>query len=403
MIPPHPPSRPRRRLLLTAAAALAAPVSVSVLASGLSRGPGRVGQAAELDALLTATFAPLARQHDVPGLVVGLLQEGRPHVLALGSTAQQGGTAVTPDTLFELGSISKCFTSLLAAQAQVQGRLDLAQPVGDVVPALRGTPIGRATPLHLATYTAGDLPLQFPEGIDTIEQALAWLASFSPGSAPGEVRRYSNPSIGLLGHAVATAMGQEFVALSEQMLASLGLPSTFCNVPPEQMHRYAWGHSKDQRRVRVNPGVFDAQAYGVKSSARDMLRFLQAVLDPERLPAAWRQALALTTMPRYQAGPMQQGMGWELYAPPWSLEALLEGNSARTVLEPLPVKPVPLPQHSAPAPLLNKTGSTFGFGAYVALVPQRQAALVMLANRNLPTADRVAAAQRVLQAVGVMG
>lgn len=391
----HPPPKLSRRLVLAAASVLAAP------AFAVSR--GSAARAAEVEALLAATFSTLSRTHDVPGLAVGLLLEGRPYFQTLGITARQGGAAVTPDTLFELGSISKCFTSLLAAQAQVQGRLHLEQPVGDVVQALRGTPLGRATPLHLATYTAGDLPLQFPEGVDTTDQAMAWLAAFAPDAPPGQMRRYSNPSIGLLGHAVATAMGQDFSMLSEQLLASLGLGSTFIRVPDAQMHRYAWGHSKDQRQVRVNPGVFDAQAYGLKSSARDLLHFLQAVLDPDRLPPPLRKALALTTVPRYQAGPMQQGMGWEMYAPPWSLDALLEGNSALTVLEPLPVKPVPLLQQPGSTLLLNKTGSTFGFGAYVALVPQRQSALVMLANCNVPAADRVAAAHRVLQAVGVMG
>lgn len=394
MSPLH-PGMARRRLLLAGAATCALPALPATARSA--------DRAVDVEALLADVCAPLVQAHDLPGLAVGVLLEGRPHVMAWGTTARQGGEAVTPHTLFELGSISKCFTSLLAAQAHVRGRMDLGQPVGEVVPALRGTAIGRATPLHLATYTAGGLPLQFPEGLVTTEQAIAWLATFTPDAAPGTVRRYSNPAIGLLGHAVATAMGQDFATLSGQMLASMGLHSTFIQVPAAQMHRYAWGHNKDQRQVRVNPGVFDAQAYGLKSSASDMLRFLQAVLDPDRLPPHWRQALALTTTPRYQVGPMQQGMGWEMYAPPWSLDALLEGSGARTVLEPLPATPVQPPPQPAPPLLLNKTGSTFGFSAYVVLVPQRQAAFVMLGNRNFPAADRVAAAHRVLQALGMPG
>ena len=53
--------------------------------------------------------------------------------------------------------------------------------------------------------------------------------------------------------------------------------------------------------------------------------------------------------------------------------------------------------------LLNKTGSTSGFAAYVALVPHRQVALVMLANQNFPTGDRVTAAHQVLNTLGVLG
>lgn len=383
----------RRRLLFAGAAACVAPA--------LARSPGR---AADVQAVLADICAPLARDHDLPGLAVGLLFEGRPHVLALGTTARQGGRAVTPHTLFELGSISKCFTSLLAAQAHVQGRMDLARPVGEVVQALRGTPIGQATPLHLATYTAGGLPLQFPQAVQTTDQAIAWLAAFPPDAAPGAVRRYSNPSVGLLGHATATALGQDFTTLCERtLLPVLGMQGSHIRVPQAELPRYAWGHDPDQRLVRVNPGVFDAQAYGLKSSASDMLRFLQAVLDPDRLPAGWRQALALTTTPRYRVGPLLQGMGWEMYPQPASLQALQQGNGPTLVLEPQPAQAVPGAPAADRLPLLNKTGSTFGFGAYLAIVPDRQVAWVMLANRNWPAAERVAAAHRALQALGVVG
>jgi beta-lactamase class C len=379
----------RRRLVL-AAAASAAPA--------LARSSGR---AAEVDALLAAICGPLARVHDIPGLVVGLLFEGRKHFLTLGSTTLQGGSTVTADTLFELGSISKCFTSLLAGLVHVQGRMGLEQPVGEVVHALRDTPIGQATPLHLATYTAGGLPLQFPDGVNTSDQAIAWLGSFVPNAAPGTVRRYSNPSIGLLGHAAAVVVGKEFTGLSEHMLASLGLGSTFITVPRSQMHRYAWGHDKTQRQVRVNPGAFDAQAYGVKSSGSDLLQFMQAVLDPDRMPPTLRQALAVATTPRYQIGPMQQGMGWEMYLPPWSVADLQQGNGPVTVLQPQPAKALLRSTTPIASLLLNKTGSTSGFGAYVALVPRHQVALVILANRNFPVADRVQAAHQILQALGV--
>lgn len=381
----------RRHVVLAAAAACAAPAWAR-----------RPGQGPEVQALLTRVCGPLVQAHDLPGLVAGLLTEGRPHFAAWGHAARSGGGAVTPDTIFELGSISKCFTTLLAAFAQTQGRLGLEQPVGQVVRALHGTPLGQATLLHLATYTAGGLPLQFPDGMTTADEAIDWLAAFEPTAPPGAVRRYSNPSIGLLGHAAATAMGQGYAELCEHaVLAPLGLASTFIEVPPAQMHRYAWGHDRTQRQVRVNPGVFDAQAYGVKSTARDLLRFLHTVLDPDRLPPALRPAMATTTQPRCQVGPMQQGMGWEMYPAPWSLDALQDGNSARTVLEPLPVT-APSPQ-ARDGLLLNKTGSTSGFGAYVALLPHRQTAFVLLANRHYPAADRVRAAHQVLAGLGVLG
>jgi beta-lactamase class C len=402
----------RRHWVLAAASACIAPAFTP-----------RVARAADIDTLLGTVYRSLVQTHDIPGLAVGLIADDRRYFLELGTTARQGGGAVSRETLFELGSISKCFTSTLAGLAHALGRLQLDQPVAGVVPALRGTAIGRATPLHLATYTAGGLPLQFPDGVTSNREALAYLAAFTPSAPPGVVRQYSNPSVGLLGHTAALALGGDFTDLSERdLFPSLGLGSTFIRVPVDQMLRYAWGHDSSQRQVRVNPGVFDAQAYGVKSTVSDMLTFLEAHLDPGRLTPTLQQAIAQTMPPRYQVGPMQQGMGWEMYPWPPSADALQEGNGPRIVFEPAAVAPVPTPTHDvmteavdgspvkaaralrrtgAPR-LMNKTGSTFGFGAYVALVPHRKTALVMLANRNFPIGARVAAARQVLEGLGAL-
>lgn len=383
----------RRQLILAAASACMAPA----LVHGTTR-------AAEIEALLGGTYGPLVQVHGIPGLVVGLIFEGKSYFLESGTTMLHGGDAATRYTIFELGSVSKCFTSTLAAFAHVQGRLSLDQPVGDIVPRLRSTPIGKATPLHLATYTAGGLPLQFPEDVTSNDMAIEYLSAFTPSAAPGLVRQYSNPSVGLLGHATAQAMAGDFVELSKRVLLDpLGLRSTYLRVPDAQMHRYAWGHDRHRRQVRVNPGAFDAQAYGVKSTASDMLRWLGMLLETDRIPPPLRLAVAHTMSPRYHAGPMQQGMGWEMYPSPWSLQALLEGNSARTVLDALPVQAALSSPDAMRSMLLNKTGSTSGFAAYVALVPHRQAALVMLANQNFPTGDRVTAAHQVLNTLGVLG
>ncbi len=405
----------RRRWVLAAASACVAPALIP-----------RVTRAADIEALLSSVYRPLVQEYDIPGLAVGLVTQGRRHFLELGVSARQGGRATSRDTLFEIGSISKCFTSTLAALAQLKGHLHLDQPVEEIVKSLQGAPIGRASLMHLATYTAGGLPLQFPDQVTSPQEALAYFSTFTPSAAPGVIRNYSNPSIGLLGHATALALAGDFSDLSERdLFAPLGLDSTFIKVPSAQIHRYAWGHDKSQKQVRVNPGVFDAQAYGVKSTASDMLTFLQAHLDPKALPPAIRGAIAQTMAPRYQAGPMQQGMGWEIYPWPYSTDALKEGNGPRTVFEPVTVHPVQqqipstrdmtketehalvskatrlLPERGAPL-LLNKTGSTFGFGAYVAMVPHRQTALVMLANRNLPISARVSAAMQVLEKIGVL-
>jgi CubicO group peptidase (beta-lactamase class C family) len=95
------------------------------------------------------------------------------------------------------------------------------------------------------------------------------------------------------------------------------------------MADYAWGYNSANKPVRVNPGVFDAEAYGVKSSAADMIRFVQANIDPGQLAAPMRQAVECTHDGYFQVGDTVQGLGWEQYRAPVSLAQLQAGNSEK--------------------------------------------------------------------------
>jgi CubicO group peptidase (beta-lactamase class C family) len=94
---------------------------------------------------------------------------------------------------------------------------------------------------------------------------------------------------------------------------------------------------------------------------------------------------------------MTQGLGWESYAYPVTGQALLTGNSPAISLETNPVTGFATPRAMGEQRLYNKTGSTNGFGAYVAFVPAKGIGIVMLANRNYPNAARVEAAYTILQ------
>ena len=355
-----------------------------------------VSDEARIATTVDRAFAPLLPAHDIPGMAVAVTAGGRDGVYCWGTTAREGGVPVTQDTLFELGSISKAFTATLACRAQALGKLSLADTAGTHLQALRGTAIDRASLLHLGTYTAGGLPLQFPQGIASLDEAVAYLRQWAPSHAPGTLRRYSNPSIGLLGHVSALAMGGTFADLAHsELFAPLGLRDTAIRVPAADMVRYAWGHDRANRLVRVNPGVFDGEAYGVKSTAADMLRFVQAQLDPGRLPQPLRAAVTGTQNPHFEVDGLVQGLGWEQHPWPVLPERLLAGNASAMALEPRVARPW---NRSAPSrdTLFNKTGSTNGFGGYVAFVPSRRTGIVMLANRNIPNEARVAAAHAVL-------
>ncbi|MBX9764354.1 MAG: serine hydrolase, partial [Pseudomonadaceae bacterium] len=139
-----------------------------------------------------------------------------------------------------------------------------------------------------------------------------------------------------------------------------------------------------------------APTYGVKTNARDMLRFVQANLDPASLTEDLQRAIAITHTGYYRVGEMTQGLGWERYPYPISLERLQAGNSPTMALESQPAKRLAPPETAPADSLFNKTGSTGGFGAYAVFVPSQNFGLVMLANKNYPNAARIKAAHAIL-------
>jgi len=360
-----------------------------------------IGQAAlaqpnELRATVDAAVQPAIEQYRIPGLVVAIAHKGERHYFNYGVASRDSGQGVDEHTLFELGSVSKLFTATLGAYAQAEGKLRLDDQASQHLPALRGSAFERISLLDLATYTPGGLPLQFPDAVENERQMLDYYRAWQPAYATGSQRLYSNPSIGLLGHLAAASLGAPFErALEQQLFPQLGMSESHVRVPEAQMARYAWGYRDDQA-IRVQPGPLDAEAYGVKSTAADMLRFIEANLDTSRLSAPLRQAIATTHQGYYRVDDMTQGLGWERYAYPISLQRLQDGNSSQMALQPHTVERFVKPQAAEGDLLLNKTGSTNGFGAYVLLLPARATGLVILANRNYPNAERVRIALQIL-------
>ena len=111
---------------------------------------------------------------------------------------------MTPETLFEIGSVSKTFTATLAGYALAQDKMRLDDRASQHWPALQGSRFDGISLLDLATYTAGGLPLQFPDSVQKDQaQIRDYYRQWQPTYAPGSQRRYSNPSIGLFGYLAA--------------------------------------------------------------------------------------------------------------------------------------------------------------------------------------------------------
>ncbi|MDH0636929.1 beta-lactamase [Pseudomonas sp. GD03860] len=355
---------------------------------------------AQLESTVSAAIGPLMQQQAIAGMAVALSVEGKQHYFNYGVASRQTAQPLTTDTLFEIGSVSKTFTATLAAYAQANGALSLGDPASKHWPALKGTAFDGITLLNLGTYTAGGLPLQFPDTVKDPAGLLDYYSHWKADYAPGTHRLYSNPSLGLFGYLAARSLNAPFADLMQkQLLPQLGLQHTFVQVPAEQTSHYAQGYDKNDQPVRVGPGPLDAEAYGLKTTSADLLHYLELNMRPKAQGPVLERALAITQTGYYQVGEMIQGLGWEMYRYPVSLDHLLKGNTTEMALEPQPVAWLNPARPPQPATWLNKTGSTNGFGAYVAFVPSKNIALVMLANRNYPNAERIKAAHAILGAV----
>ena len=340
---------------------------------------------------------PMMAKNGIPGVAVGLVAGGRSYVFDYGVASTNTGKPVTRETLFELGSVSKTLTATLASYAQVEGSLSLADTTSRYLPSLRGTPFGEVSLLNLGTHTPGGLPLQVPDNIHNHNELMQYFREWRPIYTPGTYRTYTNMGIGMLGLITAKGMGQDFTVLLQQRLFPLlGMRNSYIQVPEGKMADYAQGYTKEGTPIRVAPGVLSSEAYGIKSTAGDIIRFLEANMDLIRLNAKLQAAITETHTGYFQAGAMTQDLIWEQYPWPVTLKMLLDGNSAAMIFNATPVKAIVPPEKPRQNVWINKTGSTNGFSSYVAFVPEQKLGIVILANKNYPIEDRVTAAYRIL-------
>lgn len=338
------------------------------------------------------------QQYAIPGLVIAISNNGQQHFYSFGVASKTTQTPVTPDTLFEMGSISKLFTATLASYAQVKGLLSFTDPVSDYLPHYTGSAFGQVALLHLATHTAGGFPLQVPDTVQNDRQLQDYLTAWQPTYPAGTQRSYANPSIGMLGVIAAKSMKQTFsYALQKTLFPALGLDNSYLQVPENKWPLYAQGYNKQDVAVRLNPGVLADEAYGVKTSARDLIDFAQLNMGLGKVTVDLQRAITNTHTGYFQIGPMTQDLIWEQYPYPATREHLLEGNADKMAYESnkaVALNPALPPQQAV---WLNKAGSTSGFGSYIALVPAKKQAVVILANKNYPNSARVELAYTVFK------
>lgn len=293
-------------------------------------------------------------------------------LLTTGDTAFRGGAPADADTRFEIGSLTKTFTALLLAEMVARGELAYDDPISRFLPRaaaphLDGT---RITLLHLATHTSG-LPRLPPGFLRTA--ALAWFsnpyADFSPAAlrralartrpraAPGTRVRYSNLGVGLLGELLTRAAhgagdANFALLLADRVLEPLGLTRTSCATDQPQATGYWHGRPRPAWQIPALPA-----AGAGRSSARDLLTTLDALLDPTAppttVPRTLRTALVDVTRPRIALP--RTGRRIALI---WNIR--------------------PRPDHD----LHHHSGGTRGFTTFAGFSPQANVALTALTNTS---------------------
>ena len=350
-----------------------------------------------IETIVTQSVRPLMEHEGIPGMAVGIVSNGQSYVFNYGTASRATGKPVNDSTLFEIGSVSKTFTVILASYAQVNGRLSLSDSVSKYLPVLRGSHFDEVSLLNLGTHTPGGLPLQVPDEVTNDDQLMRYFRNWKPAYAPGTYRTYANPGIGLLGRVAATSLNEGFAVLMESKLYPvLGLKNTYLNVPAFRLDDYAQGYTTKDAPIRMAPGVLAAETYGVRTTASDLLRFVEANMGMVALDEKWQRAITNTHTGYYQVGGMTQDLIWEQYPYPVELKTLLAGNSDDLILKPNPTVKLDPPSPPREAVLINKTGSTNGFSTYVTFVPARKLGVVLLANKRYPIEARVVCAYQIL-------
>ena len=195
------------------------------------------------------------------GIVVGVIEPAGRRVVAYGSLAKGNGRALDGDTVFEIGSVTKVFTSLVLADMVQRGEAAFDDPVAKYLPEQVKVPerAGRSITLEDLSRHMSALPrlpsnlvlrnMSNPYAEYSVEQLYEFLSAHELSRDIGSKYEYSNLGVGLLGHALARRAGADYESLVKvRVLEPLGMKSTSITLSPEMKARLATGHTKTGSR-----------------------------------------------------------------------------------------------------------------------------------------------------------
>ncbi|MEU3648723.1 serine hydrolase domain-containing protein [Lentzea sp. NPDC034063] len=249
----------------------------------------------------------LVEEHGVVGAQLAVLTDGEIADVTAGVLNASTRTPVTPDSLFQIASITKVWTATLVQELANEGRLDLDRPVRDVLPGFR--PV--VTPRQLLTHTSGidgDLFHDTGSGDDAVEKFVARLADAAQISPPGELWSYCNSGFTVLGRIVEVLRGKPFnTVLKERIAAPLGLTVATTYAEGAALHA-AVGHVDGQPVTDPGPESDWPAGSALAMSARDLLAFARMHLAT---PAFAVMREPQVSLPDF-GNRASWGLGWDL-------------------------------------------------------------------------------------------
>jgi CubicO group peptidase (beta-lactamase class C family) len=303
----------------------------------------------------------------VPGLAVGIFNDGTTETGAYGIASIETQHPLTAETLLQVGSISKVFTTTLLMTVVEQGLIDLDTPILNYVsnlPLANETARKTITPRHLVTHMSGFYGDRFDDqgpGDDAIAKAVAAFGDLNQQTAPGELWTYCNAGFDIVGRAIELALGIGFEqAMRERVFEPLGMERTTYFAAEAIRHAVSVGHTQapDEEIKISDPWPIPRRsnpAGGVTSTVGELLRFARCHMNDGELDGNRVLSAKSAQEMRAMQATADPGRAWGL------------GWSRREI------DGVLIAEHN---------GATNGFTARLTTVPERNFAIAVLTNAD---------------------
>ena len=345
---------------------------------------------------LQAFLEKSMKTHDIPGASIAVLKNGKIHTAAAGVLNIETNVNVTQDSIFQIGSITKLFTTTLIMQLVDEGRLELDEPIKKYIPTFQVADMKatqKITVRHLISHTSGldgDFFAEAGYGRDKLIRYLDKCTLLPQIHPPGEYISYCNSGFCIAGRLIEVATGQTWEeAICERIFKPLDMDHSVVRAEETLKFRTAVGHlplpkkdgSTNQTHM-VTPMPYSPSAHAPAGStttmtALNLLKFVQMHLNNGAC-AKGKQVLSKKStkvmqtpqvdMPKYAAlDTMHVGLGWMLMD--WD-DTRVIGHDGGTVGELAFLRVIP-EQNIAIALLTNSmNGGQLYNGMYSRLMPE---------------------------------